>query len=166
MSLPVTISRRARCGAVVRALLRLALDGRGARLILQNPDDVALFAQARLVNPALVRLIPVQGSTVTLLPASAGGDEAPLRVCWRRLGTKAWPSNRRQHAGCASKPRYRVSAGRRPRSGQPCGGAGRYLTGDGWPKAAALAGPWDGCTRVCFGGCGGAAELPRRPPKG
>ena len=66
---------------VVRALLRLALDGRGARLILQNPDDVALFAQARLVNPALVRLIPGSGvDCERFLPASAGGDEAPLRV--------------------------------------------------------------------------------------
>lgn len=66
---------------VVRALLRLALDGRGARLILQNPDDVALFAQARLVNPALVRLIPGSGvDCERFLPASPGGDEAPLRV--------------------------------------------------------------------------------------
>ncbi|MCB0246541.1 MAG: glycosyltransferase, partial [Anaerolineae bacterium] len=66
---------------VVRALLRLALDGRGARLILQNPDDVALFAQARLVNPALVRLIPGSGvDCECFLPASPGGDEAPLHV--------------------------------------------------------------------------------------
>ena len=47
---------------VVRALLKLALGGRNARLILQNPDDVALFQHARLVDPAHVRLI--QGSGV------------------------------------------------------------------------------------------------------
>lgn len=46
---------------VVRALLRLALDGERARLILQNPDDVALFAQAGLVDAARVRLIPGSG---------------------------------------------------------------------------------------------------------
>ncbi|MDE2406737.1 MAG: glycosyltransferase family 4 protein [Xanthomonadaceae bacterium] len=46
---------------VVRALLKLALGGRNARLILQNPDDVALFEQAGLVDAARVRLIPGSG---------------------------------------------------------------------------------------------------------
>lgn len=46
---------------IVRALLKLALGGRGARLILQNPDDVALFERARLVNSSRVRLIPGSG---------------------------------------------------------------------------------------------------------
>lgn len=46
---------------LVRVLLKLALGGRNARLILQNPDDVALFRQARLVDPDHVRLIPGSG---------------------------------------------------------------------------------------------------------
>ncbi len=46
---------------VVRTLLKLALGGRNARLILQNPDDVVLFRQARLVDPDHVRLIPGSG---------------------------------------------------------------------------------------------------------
>ncbi len=46
---------------LVRGLLRLALGGKGARLILQNPDDVALFAAAQLVDPAQVRLIMGSG---------------------------------------------------------------------------------------------------------
>lgn len=46
---------------IVRSLMRLALDGQGARLILQNPDDVALFERARLVDASLVRLIPGSG---------------------------------------------------------------------------------------------------------
>lgn len=46
---------------VVRALMRLALGGKGARLILQNPDDVELFKVARLVSGAQVRLIPGSG---------------------------------------------------------------------------------------------------------
>jgi glycosyltransferase involved in cell wall biosynthesis len=46
---------------LVRVLLRLALGGRGARLILQNPDDVALFERARLVDGAQVRLIAGSG---------------------------------------------------------------------------------------------------------
>ena len=35
---------------IVRFLMRLALGGKGARLILQNPDDVHLFETARLVS--------------------------------------------------------------------------------------------------------------------
>ncbi len=46
---------------VVRTLMRLALDGSSARLILQNPDDVALFEHAGLVDPARIRLIPGSG---------------------------------------------------------------------------------------------------------
>lgn len=46
---------------VVRGLLRLALGGKGARLILQNPDDVRLFQQACLVDDATIRLIPGSG---------------------------------------------------------------------------------------------------------
>jgi len=46
---------------VVRRLFRYALDGDGARLILQNPDDVAMFSRARLVHADKVRLIPGSG---------------------------------------------------------------------------------------------------------
>lgn len=46
---------------VVRTLLKLALGGKGARLVLQNPDDVALFEKARLVQPEQIRLIPGSG---------------------------------------------------------------------------------------------------------
>jgi len=45
----------------VRGLLRLALGGGQSRLILQNPDDAALFEQARLVPAHRVRLIPGSG---------------------------------------------------------------------------------------------------------
>lgn len=67
---------------VVRGLLRLVLNGRGARLILQNSDDVAAFAQAGLVHPAVVRL--VQGSGVDLSRFQPGAQTAqagePTRV--------------------------------------------------------------------------------------
>lgn len=46
---------------VVRALLRLALGGEQARLILQNSDDVKLFRQAGLVEPSHIRLIRGSG---------------------------------------------------------------------------------------------------------
>jgi len=66
---------------VVRALLRLALGGRGARLVLQNPDDVALFEQAGLVDPAQVRLIAGSGvdcGRFLVRPSAPAGR--PLRV--------------------------------------------------------------------------------------
>ncbi|QNN46968.1 glycosyltransferase family 4 protein [Thermomonas brevis] len=46
---------------LVRGLLHLALGGRNARLILQNPDDVALFRKARLLDLERARLIPGSG---------------------------------------------------------------------------------------------------------
>ncbi len=67
---------------VVRVLLRLALGGSGARLILQNPDDVALFERAGLVSAAQVRLIPGSGvdcSRFTARDVSRDGA-TPLRV--------------------------------------------------------------------------------------
>lgn len=70
---------------VVRTLIRFALGGRGCRLILQNPDDVALFNEARLVRPDLVRLIPGSGVDCNrFAPAATSGRRAdktgPMRV--------------------------------------------------------------------------------------
>jgi len=66
---------------IVRLLLRLALGGRSARLILQNPDDVALFEQAGLIDAAQVRLIPGSGVDCSRFKARASGQRAaPLRV--------------------------------------------------------------------------------------
>lgn len=48
----------------VRLLLRLAFGGRGARVVVQNRDDAAAFADARLVAPDTLRL--VEGSGVDL----------------------------------------------------------------------------------------------------
>ncbi len=66
---------------LVRALMRLALDGKRARLILQNPDDVAFFTTHRLVNPERIRLIPGSGVDCQRFhpgpPREPGG---PLRV--------------------------------------------------------------------------------------
>ena len=64
---------------LVRLLMRAALDGRDARLILQNPDDVAVFEQARLVAPGHIRLIPGSGvDCVRFAPGeSVGRGHAP-----------------------------------------------------------------------------------------
>ncbi|MGY0611542.1 glycosyltransferase family 4 protein [Luteimonas sp. A501] len=67
---------------LVRALLRTALDGDNARLILQNPDDVALFEAAGLVDRDHVRLIPGSGVDCSRFVARDGARDParPLRV--------------------------------------------------------------------------------------
>ena len=59
---------------VVRGMLRLALTGKRARLILQNPDDAALFVKAELSDAAHVRLI--RGSGVDCTRFAPGADDA------------------------------------------------------------------------------------------
>lgn len=46
---------------LVRGLMKLALDGQGARLILLNRDDLAFFKHSRLVAPGLIRMLPGAG---------------------------------------------------------------------------------------------------------
>ncbi|MCD6679535.1 MAG: glycosyltransferase family 4 protein [Burkholderiaceae bacterium] len=65
----------------VRALMRSALGGKSARLILQNPDDVALFLDARLIDETQVRLIPGSGVDCRRFTvAGVRGIGEPLRV--------------------------------------------------------------------------------------
>lgn len=66
---------------LVRGLMRLALDGANARLILQNPDDVAFFTHHRLVHPDRIRLIPGSGVDCDVFrPGPARDEGGPLRV--------------------------------------------------------------------------------------
>ncbi|HEY0973767.1 MAG TPA: glycosyltransferase family 4 protein [Solimonas sp.] len=66
---------------LVRVLLRLALDGKRARLILQNPDDVAFFTGHRLVHPDRIRLIPGSGVDCERFhPGPPREPVGPLRV--------------------------------------------------------------------------------------
>jgi len=67
---------------VVRTLLRAALDGEHARLVLQNPDDVALFTRAKLCDPARIRLIEGSGVDCSrfLPPPGERAAGEPLRV--------------------------------------------------------------------------------------
>jgi hypothetical protein len=66
----------------VQYLMRKAFEGRSARLILQNADDVALFEAARIVEPSRIRLIHGSGVNCTLFKPRESVDEAvrPLRV--------------------------------------------------------------------------------------
>lgn len=67
---------------VVRAAMRVALDGANARLILQNPDDMAVFVDAGLVDPGRIRLIPGSGVDCTVFspPEHARPAGSPMRV--------------------------------------------------------------------------------------
>jgi len=66
---------------VVRGMLRLALDGENARLILQNSDDVALFERAALIAATRIRLIRGSGVDCTRFTrATEAGADRPLRV--------------------------------------------------------------------------------------
>lgn len=69
---------------VVRALMRLALGGARARLILQNPDDVRFFERSGIAPRAEIRLIPGSGvDCARFLPPAPGHERAagePLRV--------------------------------------------------------------------------------------
>ncbi|RTL85650.1 MAG: glycosyltransferase family 1 protein [Hyphomicrobiales bacterium] len=66
----------------VRVLMRIALGGERARLILQNPDDVQLFHKARIVPSERIRLLRGSGVDCSrFLPGSATASaDAPLRV--------------------------------------------------------------------------------------
>jgi glycosyltransferase involved in cell wall biosynthesis len=76
---------------VIRALFRYALGGDRTRLILQNPDDAAMFESARLVNGETVRLIPGSGVDCSkFTPAQRAAEAAdkrfrvvlPARLLW------------------------------------------------------------------------------------
>ena len=74
---------------IVRGLLRIALGGRNARLVLQNPDDVALFQHARLVDAASIRLIAGSGVDCARFqpdPSYLAGERMrvllPARLLW------------------------------------------------------------------------------------
>ena len=67
---------------LVRGLLRRTLDGQKARLILQNPDDVALFQRAGLVEASRIRLIRGSGVDCSrFIGRSSNRDQSkPMRV--------------------------------------------------------------------------------------
>lgn len=89
--------------------LRLALKGQGSRLILQNPDDVALFVQAGLVDPQDVRLIPGSGVDARRFvpgePRRRGGRFRvllPARLLWDKgLGEVVEAARRLRAEGVA-----------------------------------------------------------------
>lgn len=89
---------------VVLGLLRLALGGRTARLILQNPDDVALFEQARLVRRDSVRLIKGSGvDCARFHPPDSPQAVPPLRVLL--AARLLWDKGLIEYLACARRLR-------------------------------------------------------------
>lgn len=73
---------------LVRLLMRAALGGERARLVLQNPDDINLFLAAGLAPQARIRLIPGSGvDTARFRPPTAprASGEPPLVLVASRL---------------------------------------------------------------------------------
>lgn len=73
---------------LVRLLMRAALGGDSARLILQNPDDIDLFLRAELASREHIRLIPGSGVDIERFRPSAtpkAPDEPPLVLVASRL---------------------------------------------------------------------------------
>ncbi|MFM0147390.1 glycosyltransferase family 4 protein [Paraburkholderia sp. RL18-085-BIA-A] len=68
---------------IVRQLMRSALNGRRNALVLQNPDDVAVFKSAKIVDDRAIWLIKGSGvncSRFTARPVPHEDSRAPLRV--------------------------------------------------------------------------------------
>ena len=66
---------------LVRTVMRLALDGPRARLVLQNPDDVAFFTSHRLVRSDHIRLIAGSGVDCEVFqPGPPRPASGPVRV--------------------------------------------------------------------------------------
>ena len=65
---------------IVRSLMRMALGGRHARLVLQNKDDVAWFASSGLAAPDKIRLIPGSGVDCVRFSPNLGERSGPFTV--------------------------------------------------------------------------------------
>ncbi len=66
---------------LVKALFRFALGGKDARLILQNPDDVALFNATSIIEPQRIRLIQGSGADCDRFsPATEQRNDGTFKV--------------------------------------------------------------------------------------
>jgi glycosyltransferase involved in cell wall biosynthesis len=108
---------------VVRALMRFALDGHGARLILQNGDDVQMFIRAGLVNEHRVRLIPGSGvDCERFAPGDAVRQPGafrvllPARLLWDK-GVREYVEAARELRGTGREIRFMLAG--EPDPGNP-----------------------------------------------
>jgi glycosyltransferase involved in cell wall biosynthesis len=98
---------------VVRTLLRSALRGRRAQLILQNPDDQAAFEHFRLAGPDSMDLIPGAGVDCTrYAPRRAPDHAGDPRPCVLLAARLLWEKGIAEYAEAA---RILKAQGRRVR---------------------------------------------------
>lgn len=127
---------------VVRGLLKLALDGQGARLILQNPDDVALFKKSRLVRPENIRLIPSSGVDCGRFSPAPTGERRPPGVLRVLLAARLlWDKGLQEfadaaHALKASGRRIEFLLAGEPDVGNPAAVPQEVLAG--WHRSGTL----------------------------
>lgn len=88
---------------LVSSLLRLALGGRRARLILQNPDDVRFFEETRLAPREHIRLIAGSGVNCSRFVPAARSPGAPPTSAFRILlpGRLLWDKGIREYVDAA-----------------------------------------------------------------
>ncbi len=103
----------------VRGLLRLALGGPGARLILQNPDDVALFERARLTEPGRIRLIAGSGVDCTRFAAADPPPDPQNRFRVLLAARLLWDKGLAEYVEAARRLRAEGRAVRCLLAGQP-----------------------------------------------
>lgn len=107
---------------VVRWLMRLAFDGEQARLILQNPDDVAVFEQAKLIAPEQIRLIKGSGVNCTRFAPTvrAADSTGPINVLL--VARLLWDKGIAEYVEAARMLRARGCAARFLLAGSPDAG--------------------------------------------
>ena len=138
---------------VVRAMMHVALGGKSARLVLQNPDDVAFFQRARLVDPATIRLIPGSGVDCRRFVPDAGrrrGERFRVllaaRLLWDKGIAEYVEAARRLHAA-GGPSTFCSPAIRTPATRRRCR---RRRSAAGWLRACCSgSGMWTTC-RPCL----------------
>jgi glycosyltransferase involved in cell wall biosynthesis len=128
---------------IVTRLLRLALDTDRCRVILQNPDDVALFQRSRLVDAKRIRLVPSSGvdcSRFAPTPAGEGSRDGrafkvllPARLLWDK-GLREYVEAARIVRQQAPGIRFLLAGA--PDPGNPA--AASIETVDAWAKEGVL----------------------------
>ncbi|MGH8184329.1 MAG: glycosyltransferase family 4 protein [Rhodanobacteraceae bacterium] len=86
---------------VVRRLLRSAMGGRRAQLILQNPDDKAAFETLKLVAPGCVDLIPGAGVDCTRYVPCRRGKAPDRQPCVLLAARLLWEKGIAEYAEAA-----------------------------------------------------------------
>ncbi|MGD8690634.1 MAG: glycosyltransferase family 4 protein [Gammaproteobacteria bacterium] len=104
---------------IVRLLMRCSLGGRGARLILQNPDDVDLFEHSRLVDATQIRLIAGSGVDCTRFALKRGRRQVGQPIKVLLAARLLWDKGVAEYVAAARRLRQRGADARFLLAGTP-----------------------------------------------